>query len=89
MNRQSIILLLLLCATAFLGCGENEPIDNPTPADSQYPYLYSSDNALYMSWLSKDTSFYSTVCFLMINGAARNPSAVVPTGSLTGQIFPP
>ncbi len=58
MNRQSFILLLLLCAAAFWGCEKSADttIDNPTSANSSYPYLYSSDNALYMSWLSKDTS---------------------------------
>lgn len=57
MNRQTVFLTLLFCTFIFWGCSSaNKSFENPTSQNSHYPYLYATENALYMSWLSEDTT---------------------------------
>lgn len=48
--------LLLLLAAVLMGCstGDNDitTLQHPAPDNSSYPYLYSVENTLYMSWIS-------------------------------------
>ncbi|MGM0546163.1 MAG: hypothetical protein ACQEST_05515 [Bacteroidota bacterium] len=56
MKSYKLISVTLLCL-AFLGC-KNSPesglADNPASPNSLYPYLFSTDNELYMSWISEN-----------------------------------
>ncbi len=49
------LFLVLVVGLLFLGC-ETEPeagsFTNPTSENSAYPYLFSTDSELYMSWIS-------------------------------------
>lgn len=57
MKKSGLYLLLLLL---FCGCANSDDnniykIDHPAPSNSEFPFLYSVEETLYMSWLSRHT----------------------------------
>ncbi len=49
-------LFILFLIGTFLGCSNPDTIsttvENPAPPNSEFPYLYTTGNAIYMSWIS-------------------------------------
>lgn len=59
MNLQQYSLLTIICLLVFFGCSNQEAssaLDNPATEGSQYPYLFSTQGGLYMSWITTDSS---------------------------------
>ena len=54
--KKYYLLGLLFIAILLAGCkGNNQPLsefDNQTTSQSRYPYLFTADSTLYMSWLT-------------------------------------
>ncbi len=54
MMKNCLFVLILFCV--FLGCSNPDNIsttyENPAPPNSEFPHLYSTGTAVYMSWIS-------------------------------------
>jgi len=58
-NRLYVLFILVIAVLQF-GCSYNtknvEAFDNPDAESAKYPYLYTTNNTLFMSWISSDES---------------------------------
>lgn len=81
--RFSFILLLVFSLAQF-GCSSgqdgNTSLVNPADPGSLYPYLYSTGNSVYMSWLNKDDS-WSTLNYSRYDGKSWSNSKTIASDS--------
>lgn len=84
MKLRFSFFLLLVFSLAQFGCGSGQngykDLDNPADPGSQYPYLYSTGNQVYMSWLSKEGS-KSTLNYARYDGENWSSAQTIASDS--------
>ncbi|WP_445666090.1 sialidase family protein [Fodinibius sp. AD559] len=57
--KNSNLILVFVLAVVFMGCNSSPKsatqFSNPASQNSVYPYLYSTNNQLYMSWITNNS----------------------------------
>ncbi len=81
MNIKPSLIFILLFSGIVFGCSnaqeDNSAFQNPAGENSQYPYLFSSGNALYMSWISgRDGDSYALNYSRYSNGEWSKPHTI-------------
>jgi len=83
--KKSKLILVLVLAVVLMGCKATPEtateISNPTTENSVYPYLYSTGEQLYMSWITKNETEIHSLNYASYSNDQWSSTKTVATDS--------